>query len=426
MIRKTLDKGAYALTSIFLTILGCFLLWKRQQALAMFVWLVGAVMLLQGLFFLVLVILGKEGKRAWGSIVASFLMALLCLCFPKLPMSMITLLFAIYLCIHSIIKGINAYLLWHAHAMGSFREAFGCCFYAVFAMILAMAPYFYSKQVMVCFGVYCLALGLTYAKDLIPVERKTSLKRKIRITLPVWVCALLPKQMLNQLNTYLQGETPTLSDEKLDDRVDLMVYIHATQSGFGMIGHIDIDLDGYIASYGNYDLCSTRLFEALGDGVMFFCEDEHYLSFCRDHEKNTIFAFGLQLTPQQKQRVHTCLNRLKEEAVQWQPAIVTEPNKAPEDFASRLYLACHATFFKFQKGKFKNYFVLGSNCVKFVDDILGETGSDVLNLRGFLSPGTYLHYLQEEYLKEHSFVVTQSIYPYVNGKAGNHHDDLHP
>ena len=33
--------------------------------------------------------------------------------------------------------------------------------------------------------------------------------------------------------------------------------------------------------------------EAIGDGVMFIFDEALYLPFCIEHEKNTIFAFGL-------------------------------------------------------------------------------------------------------------------------------------
>ena len=73
-----------------------------------------------------------------------------------------------------------------------------------------------------------------------------------------------------------------LHDQKKDGTPDMMVYIHATKKGFGMIGHID---------FSNYH--SFQMMEAIGDGVMFIFDEALYLPFCIEHEKNTIFAFGL-------------------------------------------------------------------------------------------------------------------------------------
>lgn len=413
MIRRHLDVGAYLMTSVVLSTLGIVLIWQQRNALAFFVWLSGAILLLQGVFLLILIVLKKEGKRTGGRVLVSFVFALILLCFPKLPISAVTLLFACYLLITSIMKGINAYLLHHTRAQGVIREGIGCIFYFVFSLLLAVAPYFFSKDVMLYLGLYCLALGVTYAKDVISVDRRLSWKRRIRITLPVWACALLPKRMLNQVNAYLQQGVPALSDCKKSDRVDLMIYIHATQKGFGMIGHIDLSFRGKVYSYGNYDPTSVRLLEAVGDGVLFVSEESAYLPFCIEHEQNTLFAFGLHLEEALQQRVETALEQLLSQTTPWVPAIVQDPGGVHTDFASQLHLACKSDFYKFKQGCFQKYFVMGSNCVKFVDVILGQLGSDILNLRGFLSPGTYLDYLQLEYSKEHSFVITQRIYPYV-------------
>ena len=84
-----------------------------------------------------------------------------------------------------------------------------------------------------------------------------------------------------------------LHDQKKDGTPDMMVYIHATKKGFGMIGHIDFSIDHKVYSYGNYDYRSFQMMEAIGDGVMFIFDEAFYLPFCIEHEKNTIFAFGL-------------------------------------------------------------------------------------------------------------------------------------
>ena len=42
------------------------------------------------------------------------------------------------------------------------------------------------------------------------------------------------------------------------------------------------------------------------------------------------------------------------------------------DYASRLYQVTKAKFYKVKSGKFKNYFVLGSNCCRLADNIVGK------------------------------------------------------
>ncbi|WP_236612650.1 hypothetical protein [Streptococcus suis] len=44
------------------------------------------------------------------------------------------------------------------------------------------------------------------------------------------------------------------------------------------------------------------------------------------------------------------------------------------------------------------------------DSVIGQAGTDVLGLRGFIAPGTYQSYLDQEYEKPHSLVVAKNIY----------------
>ena len=41
--------------------------------------------------------------------------------------------------------------------------------------------------------------------------------------------------------------------------------------------------------------------------------------------------------------------------------------------------------FKFKRGRYKTYFVLGSNCVKLAEAIMGKAGMDIIDLNGIIS-----------------------------------------
>ena len=82
------------------------------------------------------------------------------------------------------------------------------------------------------------------------------------------------------------------------------------------------------------------------------------------------------------------------------------------DYGCRLHYRTGAKFYKIRKGRFKTYWVLGENCVVFADLMLGLIGADILSMRGVITPGTYFDYLQEEYEKENSPVVSCVIHPY--------------
>lgn len=69
------------------------------------------------------------------------------------------------------------------------------------------------------------------------------------------------------------------------------------------------------------------------------------------------------------------------------------------DYPSRLHYRTGAKLYKVKSGKFHIYWALGDNCASFTDLVLGTLGADVLSIRGIISPGTYLDWLQKEYLK---------------------------
>ena len=62
--------------------------------------------------------------------------------------------------------------------------------------------------------------------------------------------------------------------------------------------------------------------------------------------------------------------------------------------------------YKFIKSKFKSYFVLSTNCVLLADTIVGQAGTDILSPKGFIAPGTYQAYLDREFEKPNSIVVS--------------------
>ena len=53
---------------------------------------------------------------------------------------------------------------------------------------------------------------------------------------------------------------------------------------------------------------------------------------------------------------------------------------------------------------------MSTNCVLLADTIVGAAGTDILSVRGFISPGTYQDYLDKEFERPHSLVVTKRVY----------------
>lgn len=55
--------------------------------------------------------------------------------------------------------------------------------------------------------------------------------------------------------------------------------------------------------------------------------------------------------------------------------------------------------YKFANGKFKTYFVFSTNCVLLADELLHCKELDLIPIGGIVTPGTYLEFLNTEYLR---------------------------
>lgn len=135
-------------------------------------------------------------------------------------------------------------------------------------------------------------------------------------------------------------------------------------------------------------------------------------------EKNTIFEYGVQLSDSQEELIRNVLNDKQNQSSHWYAPIQREPKsfsqqELAQDYANRLSYFVHADFYQIEKGRFKTYWALGSNCALFIDSILSIVGQDVLNLRNVVSPGLYLDWLQKEYIKQNSPIVSRTVHSLI-------------
>ena len=308
------------------------------------------------------------------------------------------------------IKFISYYILKINNVSGRIYEFLGSFICFIIGILFVFAPFLYAQAVIAILGFYLLLLGFTYifewVVDIISIKAKDNFKRRIRISLPKFLLALIPYNSLIKINEYLKvnGDNINLNLVKKNFTPDLEIFIHVTKSGFGMIGHADFYFDGYVYSYGGYDDTSLRFLTMIGDGVLFIIDNKNdYINFCIEHSKKTLFGFGVYLTKKQKSLIKNKIKKMKDDTYYWK---IPKKNKE-KMYVNHLYEATNAKFYKFKKGKFKTYFTIGNNCVKLVDNIVKM---DVLNITGIISPGTYYDYLYKEFHKKHSNVISYNIY----------------
>lgn len=369
------------------------------------------VMVLGILIFIDTLSLLKNLKTNILGILIHLLFACLFIFTPKLPLSIVVMVFALYVSI----MGISHFVTYCYYRK---EKVNGRLLFLLSAIVLIMvgisfilSPSVHAKEMTYIFILYTLYLGIKYMlssmKELLSENRKNSLKRRIRVSLPIFMVAFMPRVMIEYINEKLEVEDEIMKQD--DDLSSVEVFVHVSKDGFGAIGHVDICYQNEVIAYGAYDEASTHLFGAIGEGVLFIVDKEKYISFChKDDMTSHIFAYTLTLNEVQKERIEDTIDEFKKGLVKWDPPCIN--NQEAQDYASRLYQGTHASFYKFKSGMFKYYFVMTTNCVLLADRIIGKSGIDIVNMNGIITPGTYLSYFEEEYKKENSRVIEKHIY----------------
>lgn len=271
-------------------------------------------------------------------------------------------------------------------------------------------------------GAYFFLYGLSNIRDGFLFEKeigKNHLKRRIRISLPIVLAALIPARTLAKINKFMQENADEREDihlgmVKSGKTAELEIFVHTAETSlFSAIGHVDICYQGRVISYGNYDPSSETLFGMVGDGVLYFCDRDKYIDLCKRESQKTLFGYGIDLTPEMEKAVQKKLAELKQLTIPWEPSadkIMTGDGKEDYTYAYKIRHETDGELYKFIKSKFKSYFVLSTNCVLLADTIVGQAGTDILSPKGFIAPGTYQAYLNREFEKPNSIVVSKHVY----------------
>ena len=271
-------------------------------------------------------------------------------------------------------------------------------------------------------GAYFFLYGVSNIRDGFLFEEeigKNHLKRRIRISLPIVLAALIPARTLAKINKFMlenadEREDIHLGMVKSGKTAELEIFVHTAETSlFSAIGHVDICYQGRVISYGNYDPSSETLFGMVGDGVLYFCDRDKYIDLCKRESQKTLFGYGIDLTPEMEKAVQKKLAELKQLTIPWEPSadkIMTGDGKEDYTYAYKIRHETDGELYKFIKSKFKSYFVLSTNCVLLADTIVGQAGTDILSPKGFIAPGTYQAYLDREFEKPNSIVVSKHVY----------------
>lgn len=367
----------------------------------------------------------KYKKNIITRIISNLLLAGVITFLPKIALGFFPICFAIYLLINAVIKFISYMVLKQDNLNERYREFVLGLIFTIVAFIFLSSPVNSLSALIVIVGIYMIMIGMNYFRtfinELIPKKYKNKIKRKFHMALPAIFEAFIPLNVLNSINRYINNQDEEKLDFELkkdDVKPDLEIFIHVTNHGFNSFGHVDLLFDDEVISYGNYDKNTYRLKTTIGEGIMFISNKNDYIPFCIKHSNKTLIGFGLALNDRQKKNVRKEIDKLKDSVIPWYPRCVTDKNNGKKikredyinDYASLLVIDTKAKLFKFPKGIYKHYFVMTNNCATFADKIIGKTGSDILKINGIITPGTYYDYLNFEFKRRNSMVITKTIY----------------
>lgn len=338
--------------------------------------------------------------------VVSLLLAVLLLCFPGILSRSITIVVGIWSMLVGVIQLGYIAQLFLTHERGKLRYALFAAISLISAAVLLLSPrnlafiQFYA-------GLYLLLYGLWQLIDMVGllVNRNVDDSRflsRIRIKLPVLITALLPavwyrglekqRDMLTHDNVLLKQTRRAFPE---DEQLDIIFHL-GKDVAFGF-GHVDVSLRGQTISYGCYDEASNRLLGLLSDGVFMTAPTAPYLDYCRQVEGKLLVGFTLALSHDEGEHVTAAMARVLNACQPWQP------DGRPE-------YTFGAKFYKVTTGKFAVYNALRTNCAAMAEIIATESGLALLPPSGFVSPGAYFDFLQQELRDAGSKVVKQTIY----------------
>ncbi len=373
----------------------------------------------------------SEKKLLWAVLwgLAFVLLAVLVAVYPAVFTLPTALVFGLWFVVSGLARGAVAVQCWVEDLEGKFRNSFAALLSLAFGISLFCNPALRLHTVFTVAGVYLIlysvVLLLDFISDLL-LSGQVKIKRRVRISLPMFITAFIPSRLIDDFNRYFathqdQGGVLRERDGVLEEgppreeKPPLEVCIHLSDEGFGRMGHVDIRLDDTVYSYGCYDHHANRLFGMVSDGTVAIAPAGPYLRHCLTFENKVLVGFGLRITPKEREVVEKQLQSLKRVLSPWKSDLEKRREGLPvkgdcTDPASELVRATGASIYKVTSGPFRKYFAINTNCVKLADSIIGPAGLDIMRVNAISTPGSYFSMLNEMFERGNTIVTERTIY----------------
>lgn len=425
MLRKKIDCFSLLLFSVVCIILGILTITHGNIVLKYNIYLLALIIVLAALYDFIKLIFKKENRKKLIEniirIAVDLLFASIMINNTDLILASVTIFFGLYILLHSFLHLFNYFLYKINKIPGCFKLLIYNIVTFMLAIMLIFKPtdnIFYGQIII---GIYFVFLGLTKLSDFlvetIPTRFSNKIKSHIQIQLPILLAMFIPKQLISIINETLEiKEEESFVAIKTNQKADLEVIVHLATSGSASFGHVEICFQDKIYSYGNYDMHSRAFFDSIGDGVICIADRDRYINYVLEHKDRYLVVFGITLSEEEKKIVENRIHHLiHDHTIDYHPDLeLYEHGYLPpgdyHDMSSDIYKLANGKFKKILKGRNKKFFVLKTNCVMVANSILNGIGKNIVAINGIISPGSYYDYLNNEFLKKNSNVITRKVY----------------
>lgn len=390
---------------LFLT-MGIIFIVKRNNMVDFTISVIGILLILTVIFKIIYLFIKRKNMLAKiMDIVITLTISVLVLNSPYFFVSFLIMIFGIYALLQGLSGVINLYIYKQNNLRGKIIISFKNICSFVTAYLLLFSPIKNSKYLFIIIGIYLIIYAMGIVLSLFQK------KKRLVIPLPIILTMFIPKLLIKKIEKNFKYN---LKEDNI--KPDLEILIHLAKGGSASMGHVEIAFEDKVYSYGCYNYMNRKLFGGMGDGILGVFDHDQYLKYCVNEKDRFIISFGVKLKESERQKIKNSIDLLiNNNTIRWYPEqalydMGLGEKKPFSEMANQIYKKANGIFYKFIKGKYKTFFVFRTNCVEIADLILASLGTKVINLEGVISPGTYYSYLEKEYNKKNSRIVTKTIY----------------
>ncbi|MBQ9210134.1 MAG: DUF308 domain-containing protein [Clostridia bacterium] len=331
---------------------------------------------------------------------------------PAFLSSSVSIVFAVWILINAFARFLYFVQLVQTNSFGKIWTMGQALLYTVFALFILMNPAGGAASLTRVLGAYSLIRGffllVDAGREWLGVDiRGKRVRQRLRYKPSILLTALLPMRLLKELDDpdeETEIEKWTRRETILPNvKPDLEIFLHVGKKVAMGMGHVDIALGDTVYTYGCYDAKSNRLFGILSDGVFVKAKRDEYIQFCLKYAKKCLIGYGVVLTEEQKRAIQEKIASFLLESIPWIPT-----DSAPEQ--KQLQKDADGEFYKIGKGPYKTYNLLTTNCVAVANMLSGSGGVDLMNPQGIITPGTYCEFLDRQFMRKKSIVISRTVY----------------